>query len=176
MDNLSKKHRSWLMSRIRSKDTKPETIVRSMLHQSGFRFSLRTKDLPGRPDIKLTKYKTVIFVHGCFWHRHPGCRRATTPKTNKSFWQNKFEGNVRRDRRNQRDLRKLGWKVIVVWECRVLKDPESVLNRIVRELAKRNADLPNRSRLYIIDRSHLLRVAETKLQYGLRKADSDTKQ
>ncbi len=162
------------MGRIRSKNTKPEMIVRSMLHQSGFRFSLRTKDLPGKPDVKLTKYKTVIFVHGCFWHRHAGCKRATSPKTNKAFWKEKFKKNVSRDRRNQRSLRELGWKVIVVWECTVLKDPEAVYKRIFRELAQRNTNLPKQSSKYTsFDKSQLLKVAEAKLHYRLKKETPD---
>ena len=117
MDSLSKEHRSWNMSRIRSKDTKPERIVRSFLHRNGLRFRLHVKNLPGKPDIVFPKYKTVIFVHGCFWHRHKGCSDATIPSSNRDFWQNKFKRNVKRDKEEQAALRKLGWKVIVVWEC-----------------------------------------------------------
>ena len=117
MDSLTKEHRSWNMSRIRSKDTKPERIVRSFLHRNGLRFRLHVKNLPGKPDIVFPKYKTVIFVHGCFWHRHKGCSDATIPSSNRDFWQNKFKRNVKRDKEEQATLRKLGWKVIVVWEC-----------------------------------------------------------
>lgn len=109
------------MSRIRSKDTGPEMRVRSALHRAGYRFRLHVKDLPGRPDIVLPKYKTVIFVHGCFWHRHKGCSNATMPSTNQEFWKEKFRRNVERDKREQAELKKLGWKVIVVWECEVNK-------------------------------------------------------
>lgn len=105
------------MSRIRGKNTEPERIVRSALHRAGFRFRLHVKDLPGKPDIVLPKYRTVIFVHGCFWHRHPGCRYAYTPKTRVSFWKRKFAENVRNDRLARRRLARLGWKVLVVWEC-----------------------------------------------------------
>lgn len=105
------------MSRIRSKDTKPELKVRSVLHKLGYRFRLHKKDLPGRPDIVLPKYKTVIFVHGCFWHRHEGCRFAYNPKSRMDFWRKKFEENQRRDKKNSAQLKELGWKVAVIWEC-----------------------------------------------------------
>lgn len=116
-DNLSKKHRSWNMSRIKGRDTKPELAVRSTLHRLGFRFRLHRSDLPGRPDIVLPKLKTVIFVHGCFWHRHRHCRFSYIPKTRVSFWEHKFQQNMARDSRNQLLLRALGWRVMIVWEC-----------------------------------------------------------
>ena len=117
VDRLSPEHRSWNMSRIRGRNTQPELAVRSALHRAGYRFRLHRKDLPGRPDIVLPKHRTVVFVHGCFWHRHPGCRFAYTPKSRVAFWQKKFDDNVARDRRNVRALRALGWRVITVWEC-----------------------------------------------------------
>jgi DNA mismatch endonuclease, patch repair protein len=117
MDRLSKKHRSWNMSRIRSKDTAPERIVRSVLHRLGFRFRLHDYDLPGRPDIVLPRYHTVILVHGCFWHRHRRCQFAYTPKTRPEFWLAKFASNVERDRRVKVALRQIGWTTIEVWEC-----------------------------------------------------------
>jgi len=107
-----------MMSGIRGKDTKPELIVRSFLHRSGLRFRLHAK-LPGRPDLVLPKYRAVIFVHGCFWHRHNGCRYATTPTSNAAFWREKFDVNVRRDARNKRQLRDLGWTVRVIWSCQL---------------------------------------------------------
>ncbi len=121
------------MSRIRSKDTKPEIIVRSMLHKAGYRFRLHVKNLPGKPDIVLPKYKTVIFVHGCFWHRHKGCKYATTPSTNKKFWQEKFTRNIANDKKHQRELKKLGWKVIAVWSCE-LKTPDKIFRRLEKVL------------------------------------------
>ena len=127
MDIWSKSKRSEVMSRIHGRNTKPELLVRSVLHRAGFRFSLRRKDLPGRPDIVLPKYRTVIFVNGCFWHQHRGCKEASRPKTRRKFWADKLDGNVCRDQRNYRALRKLGWRVIVVWECEVEKKPERVL-------------------------------------------------
>lgn len=105
------------MSRIKSRDTKPELIVRSLLHRQGFRFRLHDRSLPGTPDIVLKKHKTVIFVHGCFWHQHKGCKYAAMPKTRREFWRQKLAGNVTRDRRNRKALEKLGWRVLVVWEC-----------------------------------------------------------
>ena len=119
------------MSRIRGKDTKPELRVRSQLHRMGYRFRLHRKDLPGRPDIVLPKYDTVIFVHGCFWHRHKGCRFAYTPKTRVEFWQTKFDLNVRRDRRNEAALRKRGWRIIRIWECRT-RDPQKLQQQLAR--------------------------------------------
>ena len=119
------------MSRIRGKDTKPELRVRSQLHRMGYRFRLHRKDLPGRPDIVLPKYDTVIFVHGCFWHRHKGCRFAYTPKTRVAFWETKFEQNVRRDCRNDAALRKRGWRIIRIWECRT-GDPRKLQQQLAR--------------------------------------------
>ena len=110
------------MSRIGSKNTTPERIVRSFLHENGFRFRLHGKNLPGHPDIVLPKYRTVVEVRGCFWHRHPGCRQATTPSTNAEFWQEKFKRNVDSDRNTEKQLKELGWNLIVVWECELKKD------------------------------------------------------
>jgi len=118
-DHLTKEKRSWNMSRIRSKNTKPEMIVRSMLHRMGYRFRLYRNDLPGKPDIILRKYKTVIFVHGCFWHRHKGCKRCTTPGSNQDYWLPKFEKNIIKDKKNQKLLKKQGWNYIIVWECKI---------------------------------------------------------
>lgn len=122
MDSLTKEKRSWNMSRIRSNDTTPELVVRSFLFRQGFRFRLHVKNLPGHPDIVLPKYKTVVEVRGCFWHRHPGCRQATTPSTNAEFWQEKFKRNVERDRNTEKLLKELGWNLIVVWECELKKE------------------------------------------------------
>ena len=105
------------MSRVRSQDTRPEMIVRSFLHRNGFRFRLHVKNLPGHPDIVLPKYKTIIEVRGCFWHRHPGCKKTTMPSANADFWQKKFAENVERDIHTEHALKSLGWTVLVVWEC-----------------------------------------------------------
>ena len=128
-DHLTPSHRSWNMAQIHSSDTKPEKIVRSMLFAAGFRFRINRKDLPGKPDIVLPKFKTVIFIHGCFWHRHKGCGDASMPKSNTDFWRNKFEANVKRDERVGGELKVLGWKVVTIWECQVKK--EDVLKKII---------------------------------------------
>lgn len=122
------------MSRIRGKDTKPELAIRSFLHKQRFRFRLHRKDLPGSPDIVLPRYRTVIFVHGCYWHRHEGCRYAYQPKSRKEFWETKFNNNVERDRKASGRLQELGWQVIVVWECEVKKQLSAVLGRICDNL------------------------------------------
>ena len=107
------------MSRIRGRDTKPELAVRSLLHGMGYRFRLKNAELPGKPDIILSRYKTVIFVHCCFWHRHKGCRYAYNPKSKVEFWQHKFESNVRRDQQVAEQVRKLGWHLLTLWECEI---------------------------------------------------------
>ena len=117
MDVHTPEQRQRNMSAIKGKDTKPEIQVRKALHALGYRFRLHRKDLPGKPDIVLPKYKTVIFVNGCFWHRHPGCKYASTPSTNSDFWNAKFEENTARDNRNYAQLKELGWRVVVIWEC-----------------------------------------------------------
>ena len=129
MDSISRERRSWNMSRIRGADTGPERKVRSALHRSGYRFRLHRKDLPGRPDIVMPRYHTVIFVHGCFWHRHAGCRLAATPKTRREFWADKFSGNVERDRRNIDELKDRGWRSLVIWECEI-DDETAMMERI----------------------------------------------
>lgn len=116
-DIFSEEQRSYVMSCVTSKNTKPELIVRSYLHRTGFRFRIHGKKLPGNPDIVLPKYGTVIFVHGCFWHRHPNCARSTMPSTREQFWKEKFEKNVARDKKNQNLLDEDGWRILVVWEC-----------------------------------------------------------
>lgn len=121
------------MSRIRGRDTKPELLVRSLLHRLGYRFRLHRRDLPGTPDIVLPKYQTVIFVHGCFWHRHPDCRYAYTPKSRVEFWKEKFAANVGRDARTRRALEQAGWQVLVVWECE-LRDMAGLSDRLTSEI------------------------------------------
>ena len=111
--------RSRNMSAIKSKNTKPEIKVRKILHSMGYRFRLHRKDLPGSPDIVLPKYKTVIFVHGCFWHRHENCKYASNPKTRKEFWESKFKANVKRDLEIQEKIKNIGWQSVVVWECEI---------------------------------------------------------
>tara|TARA_Y100000589_G_scaffold175080_1_gene166188 strand:- start:4 stop:372 length:369 start_codon:yes stop_codon:yes gene_type:complete len=117
------------MSAIKSKNTKPEIAVRKLLHSMGYRFRLHRKDLPGSPDIVLPKYKTVIFVHGCFWHRHENCKYASNPKTRKEFWENKFKGNVKRDLEIQKNIKNIEWRSLVIWECET-KNMENLRVRI----------------------------------------------
>ena len=127
--------RSRNMSAIKSKNTKPEIKVRKILHSMGYRFRLHKKDLPGSPDIVLPKYKTVIFVHGCFWHRHENCKYASTPKTRQEFWEAKFRENINRDKLNQENLSSKGWKIIVVWECEI-NDKDLDLSRLFKNEIK----------------------------------------
>src|SRR5215204_5328197 len=116
-DIHDKKTRSYNMSQIKGKNTQPEMLVRKFLHVNGFRYRLHVKNLPGKPDIVLSKYKTIIFVHGCFWHQHPGCKRSTIPKSNQEYWTPKLRRNVERDLKHKIDLEQLGWNVFVIWEC-----------------------------------------------------------
>lgn len=133
-DSLTPERRSWNMSRIRSRDTGPERILRSMLHRAGFRFRLHDRSLPGTPDIVMKKHRAAILVHGCYWHRHERCRNATTPSTRTAFWQEKFGATVERDKRNLKALTALGWKPIVVWECDLKKRPAHVMAEISAKL------------------------------------------
>ncbi|HZW40291.1 MAG TPA: DNA mismatch endonuclease Vsr [Ignavibacteriaceae bacterium] len=136
MDIWSKKKRSEVMSKIRGKNTKPEIILRSLLFKEGFRFRLHRKDLPGKPDIILPKYNTVIFVHGCFWHHHKNCIDGKIPLTNSDFWKNKIITNLTRDKKNIKELKKAKWKVITVWECDIEKYPAKTLNVIKKKILK----------------------------------------
>lgn len=122
VDKVSKEVRSYNMSRIRSKDTKQEILVRSYLFSKGLRFRKNDKRYPRSPDVVLPKYKTIVFVHGCFWHLHEGCKYAVMPKSNVEFWEEKLYGNRERDKRNKKELEEMGWKVITVWECELKKD------------------------------------------------------
>ena len=119
VDIVDRATRSRMMSGIKGKDTRPELVLRKALHRLGFRYSLHSKGLPGRPDMVLSRFRAAILVHGCFWHRHEGCRFATTPASNKDFWTAKFEATVSRDARTVESLRNLGWRVAIVWECRL---------------------------------------------------------
>lgn len=133
-DTLSAERRSWNMSRIGNRNTAPEIRMRSLLHRAGFRFRLHAQGLPGKPDIVLRRYKTVVFVHGCFWHRHGGCKNATTPSTRPDFWQSKFNATIERDRRNTFELIAMGWRVLTVWECELEKKPEQVIETVRHQL------------------------------------------
>lgn len=132
MAELEAEVRSRIMRSVKRAHTKPEIFVRKLLHSLGLRFRVSRHDLPGSPDIVLPKYKTVIFVHGCFWHRHSGCRFSTTPKVRVEYWLPKFASNVERDARKERELRGLGWRVMIIWECET-RDQASLLARLMRE-------------------------------------------
>jgi DNA mismatch endonuclease (patch repair protein) len=133
-DVHDKKTRSYNMSRIRSKNTKPEMLVRKFLHAQGFRYKLHDKKLAGKPDIVLSKYKTVIFIHGCFWHGHKGCKYFVVPKTRTEWWLNKINSNIANDAKAAKALKKEGWKIIHLWEC-TLRSPK--LNRTLSSLLKK---------------------------------------
>jgi DNA mismatch endonuclease, patch repair protein len=132
-DRLSAEERSALMARIRGRDTAPEVRLRALLHAMGYRFRIHRADLPGTPDVVLPARGKVLFLHGCFWHRHTGCRHATVPRTRTEFWHEKFARNLARDRRVRRALNRAGWSVGVVWEC-ALRDEASLERRLLRFL------------------------------------------
>ena len=129
-DTRSPEKRSWNMAQIHSKDTSIEIIVRKWLFQHGYRYRKNVKGLPGKPDIVLRPYNTVIFVHGCFWHRHPGCKDASTPKSRTEYWQEKFDRNVSNDIKHQRALEGMGFRVIVIWECEITKHLDDTMNKV----------------------------------------------
>jgi DNA mismatch endonuclease (patch repair protein) len=125
--------RSEIMRKIGPKDSEPERQIRSVVHRMGYRFRLHGRDLPGTPDIVLPRHRKVIFMHSCFFHSHKGCRRATIPETRSKFWQNKVEGNARRDQANCRKLKRLGWDALVIWQCEIKKSPEARLRTRMRQ-------------------------------------------
>jgi len=133
MDVVSPEKRSQMMAGIRSKDTKPEIIIRKALHARGFRYRLHSKNIPGKPDLVLKKYNAVIFIHGCFWHRHD-CHLFKWPSTRKEFWKKKIEGNVERDRKNRKLLQEQGWRIATIWECalkgKTKLDPDVFVDRL----------------------------------------------
>lgn len=126
VDRISPQRRTEIMRAVRSKDTLPEILVRKAAHRLGLRFRLHAKHLPGRPDLVFRRWHTVVFVNGCFWHRHRGCKKASLPKTNVEFWQKKFAENERRDEVNYRRLAESGWRVVVLWQCQVRTIEEAV--------------------------------------------------
>ena len=141
MDVHDKKTRSYNMSRIKGKNTKPEAIVRKYLFSRGFRYRKNDKRLPGTPDVVLPKYRTVIFVNGCFWHGHEGCKYFVLPASNTDFWKQKIEANNERDIRKSKELRQLGWKVITIWECEIRHNKDVSLNKLVEQITGgQNAD------------------------------------
>lgn len=145
MDNVDKKTRSKIMASVGQRDTGPEMLLRKELHRHGFRYRLHDKNLPGSPDLVLKQYHAVIFVHGCFWHRH-GCKLSTSPSIRKQFWQNKFKQNIKRDKRNNEKLLRLGWRVLIIWQC-AIKEPsiDSISKMVAKWLNsnKKYRELPN---------------------------------
>lgn len=129
MDHVSPERRSYIMRLVKPANSRTEIAVRRILHALGLRFRLHQKGLPGKPDVVLPKWRTVLLIHGCFWHRHPRCRKATTPKSRVDYWKRKFSTNVRRDRRVRRELEQLGWRVCIVWQCE-LRQPEKLAERL----------------------------------------------
>lgn len=134
MDTFTKKERSRIMARIKGKHTKPEILARKLLHTLGYRYSLHKHSLPGSPDIYLKKYKTVIFVHGCFWHRHRNCRYAKKPKASKRLWNDKFKANIKRDRRKLYKLKKMGYKTMIIWECEIASKNIVILKKKIMKI------------------------------------------
>ena len=144
MDVHDEKTRSFNMSMIKEKDTKPEIIVRKFLHSNGFRFRLNYSKLPGKPDITLKKHKTIIFVHGCFWHGHDGCKYFKIPKTRSTWWKKKIDNNIQRDRNIVAKLEKNSWKVLTVWECELVTGKkQKTLENIVDEIGRNNENTSN---------------------------------
>lgn len=130
-DRVNESVRSRTMRAVRSKNTKPELTLRSALHKAGYRFRIHRSDLPGSPDIVLPRFRTALFVNGCFWHQHPGCKRATLPVHNAGYWRRKLNSNVLRDKRSRRALESLGWRVKTVWECQLRRSVEQVVDEVV---------------------------------------------
>ena len=135
MDTLTPAQRRKTMTAVKSRDTSPELLVRRLLHAAGFRFRLHRKDLPGKPDVLLPRYRTVVFVHGCFWHQHPDCKGSLRPKSNTEYWDKKLTRNVERDAQTKVQLESLGWHVITVWECET-REPDVLIARLKAELRK----------------------------------------
>lgn len=129
MDTVSKRKRSEVMGQVKSKDTTPEMLVRRLVHRMGYRYRLHRKDLPGKPDLVFPGRKKVIFVHGCFWHRHQGCSNTRTPKSRTNFWETKFQQNVERDRRVCDELQAMGWDFMIIWECQT-KDETLIAEQV----------------------------------------------
>jgi DNA mismatch endonuclease, patch repair protein len=129
VDRLTPERRSWLMSRVKSKNTSPEIRVRQVVHALGLRFRLHPKNLPGQPDLVFPKHEVALFVHGCFWHRHPGCSKASMPKSRTEYWRRKFDANVARDTATEKELQRLGWHVLTIWEC-TTREPAALIELI----------------------------------------------
>ncbi len=169
-DKMTPEQRSRCMANVRSKNTRPEMLVRRFLFSCGFRYRLHVRSLPGCPDIVLAKYKTVIFVNGCFWHGHEGCDLHRIPKTNVEFWENKIERNQRRDKDEYAILKKMGWTVIVIWECQLRrKNRDITLQRLTFELSR--LQLKSYGALYHSEEFDITQVAEPEMLYEVDKKD-----
>lgn len=153
------------MSTVASRDTKPEWILRCGLHRLGFRYRLNNRCLPGRPDLLFPKYKSVVFVHGCYWHRHPGCKDASLPKSNREFWSRKFDENTARDRRAASDLCAAGFRVLVVWECELIRQTIETIERVACWLGQEKAAADS------VQRKQLLMAAEEKIRYRIDRPE-----
>lgn len=175
-DTYSKEQRSVAMSKVRSADTRPEWILRCGLHKLGFRYCLGNSRLPGRPDLLFPKYRAVVFVHGCYWHRHPGCKDASTPKSNVDFWASKFAENMDRDRRTERALFECGWRVMVVWECELVSHTVEAIHGVALWL-RQGTDVAGEFRYDepVVDRAKLLAAAEEKVRYRIASYDEKTR-
>lgn len=171
-DTLSPQQRSALMSKVRSADTKPEWVLRCGLHRLGFRYRLRDTRLPGRPDMVFPRYRSVVFVHGCYWHRHAGCKDATMPKSNVEFWASKFAENVERDRRVMDAIRQQGWRTLIVWECELVGDTTETVARVAAWLREGREPAEQGYRYTAADRRELLSVAEGKVRYRIDRYDT----
>ena len=166
-DKITSRRRSWNMSRIRSSNTIPELIVRSMLHRIGFRFRVNSKDIVGKPDIVLPKYRTVIFIHGCFWHQHLGCKEASRPTSNRKYWNAKLQANVQRDYTNRCILKREGWHVLRLWECEVEKNPKRIAMRIAKFLG---CESKGRAFDVLPSRQTILKAAQARAQSIIKPA------
>ena len=168
MDVLTPEQRHYNMSKIHSKDTKPEIIVRKWLWCQGYRYRLHRKDLPGKPDIVLPKYNGIIFIHGCFWHRH-NCKYASDPKTNIEFWDKKLNDNVQRDKKNIKELKNLGWRVLVIWECEI-KKWDSKIEKKMRNFLHDNIIQNKAGNIYYdISNENVKYAAENEESYSAKK-------
>jgi DNA mismatch endonuclease (patch repair protein) len=145
-DNLNVEQRRYAMSRVKGKNTKPEIVVRSLLHNAGYRFRLHRSDLPGCPDIVLPKYRAAILIHGCFWHQHPGCKKATIPEQNADYWSRKLARNQTRDQQVQCELKNLGWNVLVIWDCEIrTRKLEGLIERLHETLQRTAQSMTEKS-------------------------------
>jgi DNA mismatch endonuclease (patch repair protein) len=164
MDVLTPEQRHYNMSRIHSKNTKPEIIVRKWLWKNGYRYRLHRKDLPGKPDIVFAKYKNIIFIHGCFWHRH-NCKYGQKPKSNNIFWNKKLGDNVKRDNKNLKELLKTGWQVLVIWECEIMKWNSELEFKIHSFLRDNSFQQQNKILYNIIPNEEIKYAAEPRKEY-----------